>query len=95
MTIETLIIRSSHDKKLFILCTHGPEDAERATIPFAMATAAQASDVEVVMGFQAEGVKLATKDSLGKVFAPTSHLLPIWSLPIRKRVERCLSADLA
>ena len=57
-------------KKLFILCTHGPEDAERAIIPFVMAAAAQASDVEVVMGFQAEGVKLASKQYAGQISAP-------------------------
>jgi predicted peroxiredoxin len=57
-------------KKMFILCTHGPEDPERAIIPFVMATAAQASDVEVVMGFQAEGVKLADKGNLDKISAP-------------------------
>ncbi len=57
-------------KKMFILCTHGPEDPERALIPFVMATAAQASDVEVVMGFQAEGVKLADKKNLDKISAP-------------------------
>ncbi|MBI5120292.1 MAG: DsrE family protein [Rhodospirillales bacterium] len=57
-------------KKLFILCTHGPEDGERAIIPFVMATAAQAFDVDVVMGFQAEGVKLASKQNLDKVSAP-------------------------
>ncbi len=55
---------------MFILCTHGPEDPERALIPFVMATAAQASDVEVVMGFQAEGVKLADKGNLDKLSAP-------------------------
>lgn len=57
-------------KKMFILCTHGPEDPERALIPFVMATTAQASDVEVVMGFQCEGVKLADKANLDKISAP-------------------------
>jgi predicted peroxiredoxin len=57
-------------KRLFILCTHGPEDAERATIPFVMATAAQASDVEVVMGFQVDGVWLAGKGVADQVTAP-------------------------
>jgi predicted peroxiredoxin len=33
-------------QKLAIVCTHGPEDPERATIPFVLATAAQASDLE-------------------------------------------------
>ena len=46
-------------EKLFFMVTHGPEAPERATIPFVMATTAQASDVEVAMGFQAEGVLLA------------------------------------
>ncbi|NMC79602.1 MAG: sulfur reduction protein DsrE, partial [Chloroflexi bacterium] len=36
-------------EKLAIVCTHGPEDPERATIPFVLATAAQASDVDVIM----------------------------------------------
>jgi len=29
-------------ERLVIMCTYGPEDPERATIPFVMATAAQA-----------------------------------------------------
>lgn len=56
--------------RLFILCTHGPEDVERATIPFVMATAAQASDVEVVMGFQVDGVWLAGKGIPDQITAP-------------------------
>jgi predicted peroxiredoxin len=35
--------------KLVIVATHGPDDPERATIPFAMAVAAQASGIEVLM----------------------------------------------
>lgn len=57
-------------ESLFILCTHGPDDAERVTIPFVMATAAQASDVEVVMGFQVDGVWLAGKGVCERVQAP-------------------------
>lgn len=45
-------------EKLVIMATHGPDDPERATIPFVMACAALASDVAVVMGFQADGVRL-------------------------------------
>jgi len=55
--------------KLIIMCTHGPEDAERATIPFVLATAAQASDVEVVLGFQVNGVMLVRKGCAEHVFA--------------------------
>jgi predicted peroxiredoxin len=56
--------------KLVIMCTHGVESPGRATIPFVMATAAQASDVEVFMGFQAEGVTLAAKGAADRVAAP-------------------------
>ena len=52
---------ASEAKKLFIMVTNGPENPELATIPFVMATAAQASDVEVVMGFQGNGSMLSVK----------------------------------
>src|SRR5688572_24982542 len=58
-----------HDK-LVILATHGPEDPERATIPFVMACAALASEVEVVMGFQADGVRLMQKGVAEAIQAP-------------------------
>jgi predicted peroxiredoxin len=57
-------------EKLILMCTHGPEDPERATIPFVMATAAQASEVEVVMGFQATGVLLVVKGTAEHILAP-------------------------
>ena len=70
------------NEKLILMCTHGPEDPERATIPFVMATAAQASDVEVVLGFQANGVMLITKGIAEHVFAsgfpPLKELLDIY-----------------
>jgi predicted peroxiredoxin len=68
--------------KLILMCTHGPEDPERATIPFVMATAAQASDVEVVLGFQANGVMLVRKGCAEHVFAagfpPLKELMDIY-----------------
>ena len=57
-------------KKIVLICTHGPEDPERATIPFALATAAQAADVEAVIGFQANGGWLLKKGIAEHVFAP-------------------------
>ncbi len=57
-------------EKLVIMVTHGPDDAELATIPFVMAGAAVASDVEVVMGFQADGVRLVQDGVAEKVAAP-------------------------
>ncbi len=56
-------------EKLILMCTHGPEDPERATIPFVMATAAQASDVETLIGFQASGVMLVRNGCAEHVFA--------------------------
>ena len=73
---------SEKNGKLILMCTHGPEDPERATIPFVMATAAQASDVEVVLGFQANGVMLIRKGCAEHVFAagfpPLKELLDIY-----------------
>jgi predicted peroxiredoxin len=57
-------------EKLVIMVTHGPEDPELATIPFAMAGAAVASDVDVVMGFQGEGCMLMKKGVAESVAAP-------------------------
>jgi predicted peroxiredoxin len=66
-------------EKLVIMVTHGSDAAERATIPFVMATAAQASDVEVLMGFQANGVELVKKGAADDIcasgFPPLKTLL--------------------
>lgn len=48
-------------KKLFIMVTNGPENSELATLAFVMAAAAQASDVEVTMGFQGSGSTLTVE----------------------------------
>lgn len=68
--------------KLMLMCTHGPENPELSTIPFVMATAAQASDVDVVIGFQANGVMLVRKGCAEHVFAagfpPLKELLDIY-----------------
>lgn len=45
--------------KILYLCTHGPDDAERATLPFAMAIGALATDMAVTLVLQSEGVLLA------------------------------------
>jgi predicted peroxiredoxin len=58
------------NEKLVIMATHGPSDPELATVPFVMACAALASDVEVVMGFQADGVCLVHKGEAETVQAP-------------------------
>ncbi|HEX7492089.1 MAG TPA: hypothetical protein VF337_10350 [Candidatus Limnocylindrales bacterium] len=43
-------------EKLVIMVTHGAKHPEHVSIPFVMAVAALASDVEVVIGPQADGV---------------------------------------
>ncbi len=56
-------------KKLVLMVTNGPENPELATIPFVMATAAQASNVDVLMGFQGNGVMLTAKGMADHVAA--------------------------
>jgi predicted peroxiredoxin len=72
-------------KKLVFMVTHGPEDPELATIPFVMATTALASDVDVLMGFQANGVFLTMKGMAEHVAA---HGFP----PIKDLVQSYLEA---
>ena len=57
-------------RKLVFMVTHGPEHPEAAAIPFAMAVAAQAGGIEVVMGFQIEGVQLLRKGVAEQAAAP-------------------------
>ena len=57
-------------EKLLIIVTHGPNESERATIPFVMATTSQALEIQVVMGFQADGVMLVKKGIAEFVEAP-------------------------
>ncbi len=70
-------------RKLVFMVTHGPEEPERATIPFATAVAAQASGVEAVLGFQAEGVLLLKKGVADSVradgFVALKDLMEIYS----------------
>jgi predicted peroxiredoxin len=65
--------------KLVFMVLHGPDHPEHATIPFVMAGAALASDVEVVMGFQAGGVELVKRGVADGVaadgFPPLARLL--------------------
>ena len=66
-------------QKLVIMATHGPEDPERATIPFVMGCATLASEVAVVIGFQADGVCLVHEGEAATVaaagFPPLAKLL--------------------
>jgi predicted peroxiredoxin len=70
---------ADNKKKLVLMATHGPENPELSTIPFVMAVTAVASDVDVLMGFQGNGVMLAVKGTADHVaasgFSPLSDLL--------------------
>jgi predicted peroxiredoxin len=66
-------------EKLVIMVTHGRDDPERATIPFVMGCAALATEVEVVLGLQVEGVRLARRGEVDQIsaagFPPLAKLL--------------------
>jgi predicted peroxiredoxin len=57
-------------EKLVFMVTKGPDEAELATVPFVMAAAALASDVEVVLGFQGPAVELVKRGVAETVNAP-------------------------
>lgn len=60
---------TGHTEHLVYLCTHGPEDPEKATLPFAMALGAQATERGVTLILQAGAVLLAVKGEAEHVFA--------------------------
>ncbi|HPI70460.1 MAG TPA: DsrE family protein [Tenuifilaceae bacterium] len=66
-------------EKLIVIVTEGPDNQEKATIPFVMATAAQSMDVDVTIILQAEGVLLVKKGVSENVnasgFMPLKQLL--------------------
>jgi len=57
------------NEKLVFMVLHGPNEPEHATIPFVMACAALASDVDVVIGLQADGVELGRVGGVDNVEA--------------------------
>jgi predicted peroxiredoxin len=67
------------NEKLVIISTIGDENPEKATLPFVLATAAQATDVEVVVILQANAVVLAKQGVAEKVnakgFMPVKQLI--------------------
>ena len=57
------------DEKIIYIVTHAGEDPERATLPFVLANAAQAMDVEALIVLQGTGVYLAKKGYADHVYA--------------------------
>ena len=55
--------------KIVVIATYGPEDPERACLPFVMANAALAMDTQAVVILQDTAVTLAKKGCYEHVFA--------------------------
>jgi uncharacterized protein involved in oxidation of intracellular sulfur len=72
-------------EKIVYIVTHDGEDPERASLPFVLANAAQAMDIEAVVALQGTAVFLATDHCLDHVFAAG---LP----PLRELVDNFLEA---
>ncbi len=56
-------------KKIVVIATHGPEDPERATFPFVMATGATVMDAQATVILQGTAVLLSKKGCYEHVFA--------------------------
>jgi len=65
--------------KVLVNCTHGKEDAERATLPFIVGNVAATADQEAVVLLRVEGVWLATEDYADSVqkdgFQPAKEII--------------------
>ena len=57
-------------KKLVFVVTHGPDEAEKVTVPFTMAVACQAAGAEVAIGLQGAGAAIAANGAADKVAFP-------------------------
>lgn len=67
------------NEKIVFICTAGPTNPEKATLPFVIATAALAMDVAVTMILQSDAVELAREGVAEQVnakgFLPFKQLL--------------------
>lgn len=67
------------NEKLVFMVTHGPNEPELATIPFVMAVAALSADVQAVIGFQGDAVRLVRKGEAERIeaagFPPLAKLM--------------------
>lgn len=66
------------EEKIVIIATVGPENPEKATLPFVMATAAQTVDANAVVILQSSAVLLAKRGISEHVLAP--GLMPLKQL---------------
>lgn len=70
---------ADHNEKLVIISTIGPENPEKATLPFVLATASQSMDIEVVVILQSASVLIAKTGEAEQInakgFVPLKSLL--------------------
>jgi predicted peroxiredoxin len=71
---------SEKQEKIMYICTHASDNAEKAHLPFVMANAALAMDIQATVVLQGEGVYLAQKGYIdhmvsGGGFPPIKELL--------------------
>jgi predicted peroxiredoxin len=76
-------MEESKPEKIVIFATHGPEDPERASLPFVCANAALAMDVQATVILQGTGVLLAKKGCYEHVFCAGFE-------PLKKMVDTFL-----
>ncbi len=57
-------------EKILYMCTHASDNPEKAAMPFVMANAALAMDIEVVVALQGPAVYLALKGYIEKMVPP-------------------------
>ncbi len=60
---------SEQTEKIVYIVTHGAENPEKASLPFVLANAALAMEVEAVVALQGTAVTLAKGDCMQHVFA--------------------------
>ena len=65
-------------EKIVVISTVGPNNPEKATLPFVLATASQAMDVEVTVILQSDAVELSKKGAADHVVA--KGLMPLKEL---------------
>lgn len=61
--------KEAQTEKMVIIATHGPEDPERASLPFVVGNGALAMDVKVTLALQGNAVTLAMNGMNEHVFA--------------------------
>lgn len=84
---------SEKTEKIIYISTNGGENPEKATLPFVLANAALAMDVEAVVALQGPAVTLAKGDCLRHVFAaglPPLHELVKSFLEMGGRLMVCV-----